>query len=106
MNTVLAWVVSDIEELQSALFKAEVDDIDKVKPKKSTAPLKPLVHESPVYGRQLNAWKMAYLDGFQLDWEQMFNSKACRRVHLPNYHFDTKPYWFKMAEDTELMKQT
>ncbi|NKD75051.1 hypothetical protein, partial [Haematospirillum sp. H4485] len=38
-----------------------------------------------------------YQRGALIDWTPLFKGSGCRRLHLPGYVFDTKPYWFEQA---------
>jgi hypothetical protein len=36
----------------------------------------------------------AYLQGKQLDWSKLYGNTSIKKLHLPGYCFDLKPYWF------------
>ncbi|ABC30231.1 Polyketide synthase modules and related protein [Hahella chejuensis KCTC 2396] len=46
-----------------------------------------------------------YQQGALIDWTPLFTDGAYRRLHLPGYVFDTKPYWFEQAADSAAMKE-
>lgn len=35
-----------------------------------------------------------YLQGKQLDWPKLYGNTSIKKLHLPGYCFDLKPYWF------------
>jgi acyl transferase domain-containing protein/NADP-dependent 3-hydroxy acid dehydrogenase YdfG/acyl carrier protein len=36
----------------------------------------------------------AYLQGKRLDWSKLYGNTSIKKLHLPGYCFDLKPYWF------------
>lgn len=46
-----------------------------------------------------------YQQGSLIDWTPLFADGDYRRLHLPGYVFDTKPYWFEQAADSAAMKE-
>ena len=36
----------------------------------------------------------AYLQGQTLHWDVLYPSRSIKRLHIPGYHFDTKPFLF------------
>ena len=43
----------------------------------------------------LEALGRLHVAGFEVDWEGFDADYPRRRVHLPSYPFERKPYWFK-----------
>lgn len=40
--------------------------------------------------------KREYLAGKTVNWNKLYPNNSIKKVHLPGYCFDMKPYWFDM----------
>jgi acyl transferase domain-containing protein len=53
----------------------------------------------------MQAAQEQYQQGALINWTPVFAEGGYRRLHLPGYVFDTKPYWFEQAADSAAMKE-
>jgi 3-oxoacyl-(acyl-carrier-protein) synthase/acyl carrier protein len=103
----LAVCASSLADLWEKLERAEATEtqpkgVSGVAGVSSTPPLPP--PHAADYPQALQDWRDAYLAGYTLDWSRLYPSPTPDRIHLPPYPFDTQPYWFEKAADSQLMR--
>jgi amino acid adenylation domain-containing protein len=100
-----AWVVSSIDELVNQLKQNELTKVQEVSIK---GPVEEAVvpwTEKERYIEQLNRWRELYLQGYEINWDDLHSDESKLRLSLPIYPFHTQPYWFENAADSVMIKE-
>ena len=97
----VAFVVGDHFELLGCINKALINHIPRVNPKN-----KQVMTEITGYHLSTQLQKLAdkYTEGYLLPWDLIYKDSNQYKVPLPEYEFDTKPFWFNTAADSEMIK--
>ncbi len=56
--------------------------------------------------KNLEKLAQLWIEGFEIDWYQLHDKVACRKVSLPTYQFEKKYYWIQEAKPQEGIVET
>ncbi|WP_322099444.1 ketoacyl-synthetase C-terminal extension domain-containing protein, partial [Haematospirillum sp. H4890] len=90
----LSWIATSVEDLVTRIRATDPDSMAKCAGKSSSWVPDPAQNE---WGEVMQEALKQYQRGALIDWTPLFKGSGCRRLHLPGYVFDTKPYWFEQA---------
>lgn len=98
----MAWVAHSLEDF--------VEQLAKNSPVQRIAPGPAVVADigdGPDRTERLQQLKDRYLAGGDVDWARLHKGESCRRMHLPTYRFDVRPFWFdRTRPDRTRLTQT
>jgi acyl transferase domain-containing protein len=100
----LACIAEDLQQLARGLTAEDIDSLRPVTLRRNSALLPELDFRPSDYRDVLRHWQQRYLEGVDIEWDRLHRDDGGQRLHLPAYCFDTSPYWFESAADSDLMK--
>lgn len=98
----LSWIATSVADLTEQIRATDATGQEKCAGK--TSHWTPDLSQSD-WSALMQAAQARYQQGALIDWTPVFAEGAYRRLHLPGYVFDTKPYWFEQAADGAAMKE-
>lgn len=98
----LSWIATSVADLM-----AQIHATDAASQEKCTGPSSHWTADLSQndWTAVMQAAQVQYQQGALIDWTPVFAEGGYRRLHLPGYVFDTKPYWFEQAADSAVMKE-